>query len=96
MTDWQFKPFVIVPDLCVEIVSANDNYQDVDAKVDRYLSDGVKLVWVMRNQSVAVFSRLTLTGGDCYRASPCSCELFSPINSFFQAISYKFARGLPR
>lgn len=77
MIDWQFKPFVIVPDLCVEIVSANDNYQDVDAKVDRYLSDGVKLVWVVnpRNQSVVVYTagsdqvtRLTLgaalTGGD--------------------------------
>ncbi len=75
--DWQYKPFVIVPDLCVEIVSSNDNYQDVDAKVDRYLSDGVKLIWVInpRNQTVAVytagseqFMRLTLgatlNGGD--------------------------------
>lgn len=75
--DWSGKPFVLVPDLCVEIISTNDNYQDVDAKVDAYLSDGVKLIWVVnpRNQSVAVytagsdqFTRLTLgttlTGGD--------------------------------
>lgn len=57
--DVQNKPFVLVPDLCVEIVSANDNYQDVDAKVDRYLSDGVRIVWVVnpRNKTVAVYTQ---------------------------------------
>ncbi len=57
--DFEDKPFVLVPDLCVEIVSANDNYQDVEAKVDRYLSDGVKLVWVVnpRNKTVAVYTQ---------------------------------------
>lgn len=51
------KPFVLVPDLCVEIVSANDNYADVETKVDRYLADGVKRVWVVnpRNKTVAVY-----------------------------------------
>src|SRR5215216_4189652 len=28
--DWKAKPFVIVPDLCVEVISANDSYLDVD------------------------------------------------------------------
>ncbi|MBI1255931.1 MAG: hypothetical protein GC204_00530 [Chloroflexi bacterium] len=75
--DWHSKPFVLVPDLCVEIISQNDNYQDVDLKVEKYLSDGVKLIWVInpRTKTVAVYSqgsdqitRLTidaaLTGGD--------------------------------
>lgn len=75
--EWHSKPFVIAPDLCVEIISQNDNYQEVDAKVDSYLRDGVKLIWVVnpRNQTVTVytpgsdqFTRLkadaTLNGGD--------------------------------
>ena len=75
--DWRKKPFVLVPDLCVEVVSPNDIYSEVDEKVERYLSDGVRLVWVFnpRNGSVQVHSinsnqstRLTeqdtLNGGD--------------------------------
>lgn len=77
MPDWHSKPFVLVPDLCVEIISTNDNCQDVDAKVDAYLSDDVKLVWIVnpRNKSVIVYtagsdqvtrlsSGSTLTAGD--------------------------------
>ena len=76
MPDYQDKPFVLVPDLCVEVISANDNYQDVDAKVDRYLADGVQLIWVVnpRNKTIAVYTQgsdqitrlgidATLTGG---------------------------------
>lgn len=48
--DWESKPLVLVPDLVVEIVSQTDRYSDVDAKVDRYLEDGVKLVWVLDPQ----------------------------------------------
>jgi Uma2 family endonuclease len=44
--DWLDKPFIIVPDLCVEIVSKNDDFADVMAKVEGYLADGVRLVWV--------------------------------------------------
>lgn len=77
MPDYLEKPFVLVPDLCVEIVSAHDHYADVDAKVDRYMADGVKVVWVMnpRSRTVAVYTQgsdqvtrltadATLTGGD--------------------------------
>lgn len=75
--DWRKKPFVIVPDLGIEVISPGDSYIDVDEKVERYLSEGVKLVWVMnpRNRSVTVYAadgdsflRLTgdkiLSGGD--------------------------------
>lgn len=73
--DWKSKPFVLVPDLCVEVVSANDMYADVDAKVAGYLRDGVRLVWVFNPREKAVIThtpqritRLTeadsLDGGD--------------------------------
>lgn len=76
-SDWQKKPFVLVPDLCVEVISPNDSYLDVEEKVDRYFEDGVRLVWVVnpRKNIVSVYSpgssqitRLsendTLDGGD--------------------------------
>lgn len=75
--DWKSKPFTLVPDLCVEIISPGDIYLDVEAKVKHYLSDGVRLVWVFnpRNQTVTVHTagsnqitllslEDTLTGGD--------------------------------
>ena len=45
--DWEDKPFVLVPDLCVEIISKNDGYDEVVSKVQRYLEDGVRLVWLV-------------------------------------------------
>jgi Uma2 family endonuclease len=75
--DWKKKPFVLVPDLCIEVISPNDNYLDVDEKVEGYLLDGVRQVWVFnpRETSIAIhgpgidqFKRLraddTLDGGD--------------------------------
>lgn len=44
--DWESKPFALVPDLVVEVVSPTDKYSDIDARVERYLEDGVKVVWV--------------------------------------------------
>jgi Uma2 family endonuclease len=44
--DWKKKPYVLVPDLCIEVISPNDIYLDVDEKVDLYLADGVRLIWV--------------------------------------------------
>jgi Uma2 family endonuclease len=54
--DWGDKPYVIIPDLCIEVVSKNDEYADVMEKVESYLSDGVRLVWVFepRTQTVTV------------------------------------------
>jgi Uma2 family endonuclease len=45
--DWRKKPVLLVPDLAVEVVSPTDRYSQVNQKVERYLSDGVKLVWVI-------------------------------------------------
>jgi len=37
----------IAPDLAVEILSPGDNFEDVMDKVDEYLLQGAKLVWVV-------------------------------------------------
>lgn len=49
-------PLALVPDLVVEIVSPTDLYSKVNIKVQKYLADGVKLVWVvdLMRESVVV------------------------------------------
>lgn len=55
--NWQQKPFALVPDLAVEVLSPNDRMTDVDRKVALYLADGVRLVWVVNpaRQNVYVY-----------------------------------------
>lgn len=75
--DWRGKPFVIVPDVCIEILSPNDSSLDMDDKIERYFEDGVQQVWVMnpRRQYITIYTRdstqftrltvsATLSGGD--------------------------------
>ncbi|MBC8099212.1 MAG: Uma2 family endonuclease [Armatimonadetes bacterium] len=45
--DWLHKPILIIPALVVEVVSSNDSYSDLRAKVQLYLRDGVQIVWVV-------------------------------------------------
>ena len=52
--DWTSKPFVLVPDLAVEIVSPNDLYTEIQDKVDHYLKDGMQLIWVIDPQKKRV------------------------------------------
>lgn len=72
--DWKRKPFILVPDLAVEVISANDRYADLNRKVQLYRQDGVKLVWVVdpaeksvdvheANQIETLEKDDTLTGG---------------------------------
>lgn len=63
------KPYILVPDLVVEVVSPTDSYSDINKRVARYLNDGVRLVWVADPQTKAVTVHLpdnpqqtTLTG----------------------------------
>jgi len=42
-----FRYPLIAPDLAVEILSPGDNFEDVMDKVDEYLLQGAKLVWVV-------------------------------------------------
>ena len=63
MSNWEEKPFVLVPDLATEIVSKNDSYSDINDKVQLYLQDGVRLVWVIdpKRQQVTVYAPGTPT-----------------------------------
>ncbi|GAB5490629.1 MAG: hypothetical protein Phog2KO_08440 [Phototrophicaceae bacterium] len=55
--DEESKPFILVPDLVVEIISPTDKYTDINSKVDTYLADGVKLIWIIdpQRQTIAVY-----------------------------------------
>jgi Uma2 family endonuclease len=48
--DWKSKPYILVPDLVIEVVSPNDNLGELDDKVNLYLMDGVQIVWVFDPQ----------------------------------------------
>jgi Uma2 family endonuclease len=41
------KPYILVPDLVVEIVSPTDQYSEINRRVKRYLSDGVRLILIV-------------------------------------------------
>jgi Uma2 family endonuclease len=45
--DWKDMPFALIPDLVIEVVSPNDSYSLIEEKVEVYLADGVKAVWVV-------------------------------------------------
>jgi Uma2 family endonuclease len=47
----------IAPDLAIEVISPNDSYYLVDAKVHEYLDAGVRLVWVINpdNRTLKVY-----------------------------------------
>lgn len=75
--DYRSKPYILIPDLVVEVVSPTDNYTDINKRVARYLSDGVRLVWVVdpqlqtivvhvagSNQQTTLTGEMLLTGGD--------------------------------
>ena len=48
--DFADKPLILVPDIVVEVVSPTDSYSEVNSKVDSYLADGVKIIWVFDPQ----------------------------------------------
>jgi Uma2 family endonuclease len=45
--DWDKKPYLLVPDVVIEVLSPNDKALDVDEKIDAYLLDGVQLVIII-------------------------------------------------
>jgi len=69
------KPFILVPDLVIEVISPTDKYSDVHAKVDAYLRDGVQLIWIAdpQRKTVAVYAGadtpITLRTDDTLTAS---------------------------
>jgi Uma2 family endonuclease len=47
----------VAPDIAVEVVSPNEPYEDVEAKVADYRSAGVKLIWVISPKTQTVLVR---------------------------------------
>lgn len=48
--DSDAHPLALVPDLVVEVVSPNDKVSELDEKIDAYLLDGVRMIWVIDPQ----------------------------------------------
>jgi len=48
--DWQQRPYALVPDLVIEVVSPNDKYSELNRKLDKYREDDVPLIWVIDPQ----------------------------------------------
>lgn len=73
--DWREKPFILVPDLAIEVISPNDRFSEIQDKVEEYLRVGVKLVWAIDperrratayqgNQLTSMDEHGTLNGGE--------------------------------
>lgn len=45
--NWQAEPLRLIPDLVVEVMSPTDRFVTIHEKVQLYLKDGVKMVWVI-------------------------------------------------
>lgn len=60
--DWKKQPYILVPDLAVEVVSPNDDLGELDEKVNLYLTDGVRLVWVINpnKENVSIYTLVAL------------------------------------
>ncbi len=49
--------------MAVEVISPSDRFDDVDAKVDDWLSHGCQLVWVVnpRRRTIAIYRSVRVT-----------------------------------
>lgn len=54
-TDHRERQRALVPDFVVEGVSPNDAFSDIDEKIDAYLKDGVRLIWLIDPQRRKAF-----------------------------------------
>jgi hypothetical protein len=69
--DWEGKPFIVVPDLVIEVRSVHDVQDEVEDKIDLYLAHGVRCIWLIdpRQRRVYVYTLgsnmiLRLNAGD--------------------------------
>jgi Uma2 family endonuclease len=75
VTDWLDKPFILIPDIVIEVVSPTDTYTDMHQRALRYLDDGVRLVWIVDPEAKTVTvhrqgsnQQTLLVGGDTLTA----------------------------
>ncbi|MFZ4816376.1 MAG: Uma2 family endonuclease [Phototrophicaceae bacterium] len=86
--DWRTRPLMLIPDLVIEVVSPNDKYTEIIDKVNRYLQDGVKRVWVVNPEQRQVV---------VYRAESHTLELLTELDTLSdEALLPGFAAPLAR
>jgi Uma2 family endonuclease len=86
--DWSSKPAVLVPDLVVEVVSANDRYSEINEKVRVFEEDGVRLIWIIdpAKKTVDVYedgNRTALSEKDSLTGGTILPELSINLKEFF-------------
>lgn len=91
--DWRTKPLALVPDLVVEIASPTDKYLDVVDKVERYLHDGVKWVWLINSdhQTITIYvpgskQQMILRGDDILTGGEVFPEFQMAVSAIFALI----------
>ncbi len=57
------------PDLAIEVISPSETYNDVQGKLEDYLSAGVKMVWIIRPENKTVTTYRTLSDFKILRES---------------------------
>ncbi|MEL7436737.1 MAG: Uma2 family endonuclease, partial [Chloroflexota bacterium] len=90
MPDWKAKPFILVPDIAIEVVSPNDSYSQVQGKARLYLEDGVQLVWIVdpQQETVSIHRKgtsmvETLSTDDTITADPVLPKFSATVADFF-------------
>lgn len=48
--EYKERPLALVPDFVAQIISPNDKISEMDRKIDQYLTDGVRLIWIIDPQ----------------------------------------------
>jgi Uma2 family endonuclease len=87
--DHRDKPLVLVPDLAVEVISPKDSYSKVNEKIETYLSDGVRLLWIVdpQRKTIAIYegsdTPKTLREGDTLSGGHVLPEFTLSVNEVF-------------
>lgn len=59
--EWKKKPYILIPDLVIEVLSPKDELAELERKADQYLQDGVRAVWVVDPQTQTIVTHLPNT-----------------------------------
>lgn len=89
MKDWKRKPYLLIPDLTIEIVSPNDSYSDINKKVTADLDNGVRWGWVIdpQEKNAVVYNGnqiAMLKENDTLKIDELLPDLEIPLNNLFE------------
>ena len=55
-------PFLSIPFLCIEVISSDDRFRELQERLDDYLADGVRYVWLLDPSARRAYMATTETG----------------------------------